>query len=184
MLNLLKRKKGFTLAELMIVIAIIGILMVVLIPKVVQMKDSAKEVGIDANMRSVASQLEIMIGDYTDVSNLQSDLQKRLGDNVKNPLNGSTKVFISTKTESEVGAVNIITDSNDSKSTSIANDTDLKYATGSSTKPLWAGTVCVVIYKNADGTIEAAIYGYKKSKSKSTDGEPKTQQNQIIRVTQ
>ncbi|ACL21574.1 conserved hypothetical protein [Desulfitobacterium hafniense DCB-2] len=50
-----KRRKdgGFTLIELMIVIAVIGILAVVLVPKMSGVKDSAKAAGVVTNAKSV-----------------------------------------------------------------------------------------------------------------------------------
>lgn len=52
---MIKRKKdgGFTLIELMIVIAVIGILAVVLAPKMTGVKDSAKATGAITNAKSV-----------------------------------------------------------------------------------------------------------------------------------
>lgn len=51
-------KKGFTLIELMIVLAIIAILAVVLVPKAGQMKDSARNAGVTTNVNAVRGILE------------------------------------------------------------------------------------------------------------------------------
>ena len=59
--RLLRNKKGFTLVELMIVIAIIGILAIVLIPQAAKMRENAKLSGVDSNMRMVQSQIEGVI---------------------------------------------------------------------------------------------------------------------------
>lgn len=55
MREMIKRRKdaGFTLIELMIVIAVIGILAVVLVPKMGGIKDSAKSAGVITNAKSV-----------------------------------------------------------------------------------------------------------------------------------
>lgn len=55
MRNLMNRKKdgGFTLIELMIVIAVIGILAVVLVPRMTSARDSAKAAGVTTNAKSV-----------------------------------------------------------------------------------------------------------------------------------
>ena len=59
---MIKRKdSGFTLIELMIVIAVIGILAVVLIPKVGTVKSQAKESGLDVNVRLVQGYAESKI---------------------------------------------------------------------------------------------------------------------------
>ncbi len=55
--EMIKRRKdeGFTLIELMIVIAVIGILAVVLVPKFGSIKTSAKNTGVITNFRSVTA---------------------------------------------------------------------------------------------------------------------------------
>lgn len=63
MKEMIKRRKdaGFTLIELMIVIAVIGILAVVLVPKVGSIKTQAKVAGIDTNIRTVQGYIQSKI---------------------------------------------------------------------------------------------------------------------------
>lgn len=56
-------KKGFTLAELLIVIAIIGVLVAVAVPVFKTQLDSAKDAVVKANCRSVLSEATV---DYLD----------------------------------------------------------------------------------------------------------------------
>jgi type II secretion system protein G len=56
-------KKGFTLIELMIVIAIIGILATIAIPKFVNISDKAKEAATVANLSALRSALSIYHAD-------------------------------------------------------------------------------------------------------------------------
>lgn len=56
-------KKGFTLIELMIVLAIIAILAVVLVPKAGQMKDNARNAGVTTNVNAVRGVLEAKVVD-------------------------------------------------------------------------------------------------------------------------
>lgn len=92
-------ERGFTLVELMIVIAIISILVVVLIPKMGFMRDTAKASGLDANVRVVQSTVLSMIDKYTTTNmngttrgTLEYDLQQKIDGNMANPFSGSTGV--------------------------------------------------------------------------------------------
>jgi len=71
----LKNSKGFTLVELMMVIAVIGILAAVLIPKIGGTKDSARLSGVESNFRQAQAAVEANITRYRDSSaNLQDIL--------------------------------------------------------------------------------------------------------------
>ena len=59
----MKMKKGFTLIELLVVISIIGLLIVFLAPKLVNVRDRAKEAGIKAVMHSVQLSVEAYNGE-------------------------------------------------------------------------------------------------------------------------
>ncbi|MGL5549794.1 MAG: competence type IV pilus major pilin ComGC, partial [Culicoidibacterales bacterium] len=47
------KQAGFTLTEMMVVIAIVGILLIVVIPNAVNVLDSAKTQGCDAYLKTV-----------------------------------------------------------------------------------------------------------------------------------
>lgn len=66
MKEMIKRKKeqGFTLIELMIVIAVIGILAIVLVPKVGTIKTQSKGTGVETNMRVVQGFVESKINTW------------------------------------------------------------------------------------------------------------------------
>ncbi|MGI6538282.1 MAG: type II secretion system protein [Caldicoprobacterales bacterium] len=51
-------KKGFTLIELIVVIAILGILAVILIPRFTGMRENANVRAVEANLRNLQSAVE------------------------------------------------------------------------------------------------------------------------------
>jgi|GEM_PF-780323 len=64
MLAYLKNRRGFTLIELMMVIAVIGILAAVLIPKIGTTKTTAKLAGVESNSRQVVAQVNGLVERY------------------------------------------------------------------------------------------------------------------------
>ena len=101
----MKNNKGFTLIELMIAIAIIGILALVLIPRVAGLKDSAREQGLDTNVRMGLSVAESLLDDYTaneaGAVAIEAALDTKLPADAKNPF---TKEMTVRKTNDAVPA--------------------------------------------------------------------------------
>lgn len=85
-----KKKKAFTLIELMIVVAVIGIMAIVLIPKAGTARTEAKVVGVSANVNAVRSFLELRTGArfIDSVENLEDAINGTFTGNevLKNPL--------------------------------------------------------------------------------------------------
>lgn len=77
--NFSERKRGFTLVEILIVVAIIGILFISLVPRIDFAGDKARETGIKTDFRSFELAAEQLIrenaglADYDDVAELCGD---------------------------------------------------------------------------------------------------------------
>lgn len=105
--EMIKRRKdeGFTLIELMIVIAVIGILAIVLVPKVGSIKTQAKSAGVDTNARVVEGFVQSRINywankntpQYTSATvGIQSEIKVAFTGQLTNPVSNLTTVVAST----------------------------------------------------------------------------------------
>lgn len=70
------RRKGFTLIELIIVVAILGILAMIAIPRITTSTSSARTTACQTNQATIDTQVEMYYadtGDYPDWETLTSD---------------------------------------------------------------------------------------------------------------
>ncbi|HYF82815.1 MAG TPA: type II secretion system protein [Clostridia bacterium] len=65
MVERIKNKKGFTIIEIMVVIALIGILAAVLVPQFGGVKDKARDAGVLTNAKMVEVYVASIIDDFT-----------------------------------------------------------------------------------------------------------------------
>lgn len=170
--KLIKRRKddGFTLIELMIVIAVIGILAVVLVPKMSGIKTGAKVTGVQTNAASVqayvVSSMDKWInkGLANDAIATKISAQFSADNALKNPLSGETKqtsniatTVLLTQTDKSTGIAGtptaaITTDMTKTDALQILSAApSTPYATG-------AGTVVVVVPATVTNGIQ--IIGY------------------------
>jgi len=87
-----KKQKGFTLVELMIVIAVIAVLAAVLIPKSNLVQNSARETGVLANARQIQGIIEgMMHKNYSSGSEFRNALESKInGIDMTNPFTGKS----------------------------------------------------------------------------------------------
>lgn len=90
-----RKDEGFTLIELMIVIAVIGILAVVMIPKFGAIKTTARLAGVQTNFKSVTNAL--VSGDFTTNADVTTHLKAQFVEGelgqLKNPLTKDTLIY-------------------------------------------------------------------------------------------
>jgi type IV pilus assembly protein PilA len=73
MVERIKNKKGFTIIEIMVVIALIGILAAVLVPKFGGVRDTAKNTGMLTNVKMVEAYVASVIDSYKTTENTLLD---------------------------------------------------------------------------------------------------------------
>ncbi|MGI1658002.1 MAG: type II secretion system protein [Desulfitobacterium sp.] len=154
---MLKRKKdgGFTLIELMIVIAVIGILAVVLVPKMSGAKDSAKDNGVITNAKSVEVFVIANIDKWerkplseTDMKSAIENRYKIDGapDRIKNPYdNTDTAISVGTNTISNTG------------NTTVAGQVYVKYTLTTGVVDYKAGIIVYGINNSGDVIYENMV---------------------------
>ena len=157
-MNKRRKDQGFTLIELMIVIAVIGILAIVLVPKVGTIKTQAKGAGIETNVRMVQGYLQSKASKWVDQKDTTENVVAKdiynafnnSGDNekMKNPF--SQKDSIGVDTGLVTGAPALATDNALQIRTSFS-PTDATVSHGA--------TVVVVPTSTATGTVNLTVYG-------------------------
>jgi len=153
------RKKGFTLIELMIVLAIIAILAVVLIPKAGLMKDSAKNAGVTTNVNSVRALLESKTADGTYYSGKDTDSTKLVSalttataapNEIVNPFDKTRNVVTATTSAATTSVLVKVSASTTALTTDIG-------VTNEGTVYIYVGTNQFYIFGvNSDGTASNA----------------------------
>lgn len=79
-------ERGFTLVELMLVIAVIAILVLVLLPKTGVVKNKARESGLKVNMALMEAEVNSVIDNFTTSASDINALEKRINTDINNAL--------------------------------------------------------------------------------------------------
>ncbi|WMM26944.1 type II secretion system protein [Tissierella sp. MB52-C2] len=79
----MKKRKGFTLVELVVVIAILGILAGIAVPKLSGSRNSAKVSAHNANVRILKSTATMYLADYPDAHDSTNDTEITAEENFK-----------------------------------------------------------------------------------------------------
>ena len=72
-MSLENRNKGYTLIEILIVLAIIGIIVAIAYPNLIGLTDSSKNEVINANMRTLLSEIEVYASQNNGYLELDTD---------------------------------------------------------------------------------------------------------------
>ncbi|MBO8137634.1 MAG: type II secretion system protein [Desulfotomaculum sp.] len=161
----------------MMVVAVIGILLAILVPRVTGIKDDAKMVALETNVRTVEVVAHQLIDDYNTADKVEKEIINKLyndyGD-IKNPFNNTTGIGVWTG--SELNKVKVSDGNIDwASDTDVEEDGDIdgaavvfKEGTGdeadnpSSEEEKLRGCIFISAY-NDDGKIVVDIIPYDKT---------------------
>ena len=112
-----KNKKGFTLIELVIVVAILGVLALLVVPNVVNRKNEAEEAVINANIKVINNAIKMYYfeqGDYPQANNIEDLIGKleakkyldpQEAENAKENLDGNVNLNFDEDTTDRVTSI-------------------------------------------------------------------------------
>jgi prepilin-type N-terminal cleavage/methylation domain-containing protein len=110
-MRFLMKSKAFTMLELMIVVTVIGILAVVLMPRMMGAKDSVRDSAVESNMLAVKAVAERLMDDFDNPNKLAEAILKTLDGEIENPYSGSKGVlFVSYQEGVTATASGVTTD--------------------------------------------------------------------------
>lgn len=92
-----KKLKGFTLIELIVVIAIIGVLAAILVPSMIGYLQQARAAKLNANARSAYSAAQAAIGDAlarNNVNIIADCVYTGSGDGIAHPVGGGDDIYV------------------------------------------------------------------------------------------
>ncbi|WP_368490358.1 type II secretion system protein [Clostridium sp. BJN0013] len=156
-MEVIKKKRGFTLIELMIVLAIVAILAVVLVPKSQIFKNNSKNAGVTTNVNTVRAYLETKasnVGGNTTYLNKAELLNEFKGAFVTG--NTSNQLFNPFTNKNGTGNAYEVIDKTNTSLTDNSNEKTVKSHAGlSNPSAVKKGEVIVVVYKNGYGVVGA-----------------------------
>ena len=164
MLKNLQSKKGFTIIEIMVVIALIGILALVLVPKFGGIKDRAKVAGVVTNVKTVEAYAASIIHEAGTANDLRDKIINYFNTNtLENPFTNGSTVDGGTGTLGTDGAVSGLNGENDAlivlTSTTSPAGAPINPYGGDNLK----GCVVASIYRPANQNLTVTIVGFDNS---------------------
>ena len=146
-----RKDQGFTLIELMIVIAVIGILAIVLVPKVGTIKTQAKGAGIETNVRMVQGYLQSKVSRWVDQGTEKEDVAK----DVYNAFNSPSE---NEKMKNPFSQKDLIKDKINDTGASLSDNDSLQIL-GTAPASYNPGSTVVIIPSDMDGNVTLTVYG-------------------------